>query len=80
MGAVFLYPHQEKYYLNYFLLLLNFWEYMPTDKQINDLRVFIKNYYKKGLYIKLFDKAILENKKLINRPIKDNYNSDVDRL
>ena len=34
IGAVFLYPNQEKFYLNYFLLLLNFWEYIPTENQI----------------------------------------------
>ena len=80
MGAVFLYPHQENHYLDYFLLLLNFWEYMPTDKQIKDLRAFIKNYYKKGLYLKMFDKAISENKKIINSSIEDINKLDSERL
>ena len=53
---------------------------MPNDKQINDLRVFIKNYYKKGLYLRLFETTISENKKLINRPVEDNYKSDDERL
>ncbi len=43
IGAVFLYPNQERYYINYFLLLASNWEYMPTDNQINDLRVFTNN-------------------------------------
>ena len=46
IGAVFLYPNQEEHYLDYFLLLLNFWEYIPTDQQINDLTIFIEKYYK----------------------------------
>ena len=51
IGAVFLYPNQKAHYLNYFLLLMNFWEYIPKDEQINDLRNFIKKYYKKKKYI-----------------------------
>ena len=37
IGAVFLYPNQKDHYIDYFLLLLNFWEYIPKDNQINDL-------------------------------------------
>lgn len=62
MGAVFLYNNQENHYLNYFFLLLTFWEYMPKDNEINDLRIFIKNYYKKDIYLKIFDTAVMENK------------------
>ena len=62
IGAVFLYNNQEKYYLNYFFLLLAFWEYMPKDKEINDLRIFIKNYYKKDIYLKIFNKSVISNK------------------
>ena len=51
IGAAFLYSNQENYYLDYFLLLLNFWEYMPKEEQINDLRIFIQKYYKDIKYI-----------------------------
>ena len=61
MGAVFLYSNQEEHYLDYFLLLLNFWEYIPTDEQINDLRRFIKQYYKDNEYINIFNIAVREN-------------------
>ena len=72
IGAIFLYPNQEKYYLNYFLLLFAFWEYMPTDAQINDLGIFIKNYYKKKIYLKLFKQAVAKNRKSIQRNNKYN--------
>ena len=42
----FSYINQKEHYLDYFLLLLNFWEYIPTDQQINDLTIFIEKYYK----------------------------------
>ena len=62
IGAVFLYPNQERYYINYFLLLASNWEYMPTDEQIEDLRKFIKKYFKKDIYINLFNLSVKENK------------------
>ena len=62
MGAVFLYSNQKSHYLDYFLLLLTLWEYMPTDEQINDLRKFIKNYYKNDFYLELFNFAVKNNK------------------
>ena len=67
MWAVFLYLNQEEHYLDYFLLLLNFWEYIPKDEHINELRVFIKKYYKDRKYINLFDIAVRENKNANNR-------------
>ena len=67
MGAVFLYPNQEDHYLDYFLLLLNFWEYIPTEKQISDLRLFIKTYYKDDIYINIFDMAVMKNKNVNNK-------------
>ena len=54
IGAVFLKPNQEEHYINYFLLLLNFWEYIPEDKYINDLRLFIQKYYKNNKYLGVF--------------------------
>jgi len=62
IGGIFLYNNQEKYYLDYFFLLLAFWEYMPEDKEINDLRIFIKKFYKKNIYLKIFDTAVINNK------------------
>ena len=62
IGAVFLYRNQEMHYLDYFLLLLNFWEYIPKDEQINDLRDFIKKYYKDEIYINIFDLSVRLNK------------------
>ena len=72
IGAVFLYPNQEEHYLDYFLLLLNFWEYIPQEEQINDLRIFIKKYYKNENYINIFDLAVTKNKKVNNKFIKPN--------
>ena len=65
MGAIFLYPNQKDYYLNYFLLLLSFWDYIPTNKQINEIRIFIKKYYKNSLYLLIFETALNNNKNYI---------------
>lgn len=62
IGAVFLYPNQKKYYLNYFLLLLTPWEYLPNLKQINELKLFIQKYYKRKIFIDLFNRAFEENR------------------
>ena len=43
IGAVFLYSNQEKHFIDYFLLLLNFWEYMPKDEQISVCVILIFN-------------------------------------
>ena len=66
IGAVFLAPNKEKYYLNYFLLLLTPWEYMPTEKQIKELQTFILKYYNNQLFLLLFNRAVEENKIYIN--------------
>ena len=72
MGAIFLYPNQKDYYLNYFLLLLSFWDYIPTNKQINEIRIFIKKYYKNSLYLQIFETALNNNKKYVYKT-KNNY-------
>ena len=46
---------------------------MPTDEQINDLRIFIKTYYKKKIYLKLFDQAVENNRKSIQ--MNNKYNN-----
>ena len=67
IGAVYLYKNQEEHYLDYFILLLSYWEYMPTNKQIEQLRLFIKKYYKKEIYLKIFDQAVRYNEFYINK-------------
>ena len=66
IGAVKLYPNQEEHYKDYFLLLMSFWEEMPTDSQIKDLRKFIKKYYVNKIYLDIFDSAVEKNRKYIN--------------
>ena len=75
IGALFLYPNQKDHYIDYFLLLLNFWEYIPKDNQINDLRLFIQKYYKNRKYINIFNRAIIENKKANARFMKESNNN-----
>jgi hypothetical protein len=73
-GAIFLYNNQEKHYLEYFLLLLACWEYIPKDNHINELRKFIKDFYKKGIYLKISYTAVIKNKTRIKN-IKNKENS-----
>ena len=74
IGAVFLYPNQKEHYLDYFLLLLNFWEYIPKDNQINDLRDFIIKYYRTKILINTFDEAVIRNRKVNDKFKKYNNN------
>ena len=67
IGAVFLDKNQKKYYLNYFLLLLNVWSYMPTDKQLEDLREFIIKYYNNSLFLRIYDNAVDFNKRIFKK-------------
>ena len=78
IGAVFLYPNQEKHYLDYFLLLFNFWEYIPSEQQINDLRIFIKEYYKNEKYLTLFNSAVNFNNNSFNI-FKEQPNYDLNK-
>ena len=66
IGVIFLEKNQEKYYENYFLLLINVWDNMLSDEQIFQLRLFIKKYYKKEKYINILDNALFFNKKYKN--------------
>ena len=63
VGAVCLEEKQEKYYLNYFLLLMTLWQYMPTNQNLIDLRNFIEKYYKSSLFLNIFDFAVNYNRK-----------------
>ena len=65
--AIFLSKNQEKYYLNYFILLISPWEYLPNDEQLLQLRIFISKYYKKDIYLNIFERAVKENKIYIKR-------------
>lgn len=76
IGAIFLYNNQENHYLDYFLLLLNFWEFMPSDSQINDLREFIKKYYKKEIYLQIFDTAVKNNRICVDLHMKS-YGNEI---
>ena len=69
-----MHPNQNKYYINYFLLLLCSWEYMPTDRQINDIQKFIIKFYNNNLYLKIFNTAVIRN----YASIKGILNSRVD--
>lgn len=67
IGAVFLKSNQKKYYINYFILLFAPWQYIPNDKYIKELQMFIPKYYKKNIYLYLFNKAVEVNKKNIKK-------------
>ena len=43
------------------------WNYMPSDANIEELKIFIKKYYKRKIYLDIFDIAVLENKLYINK-------------
>ena len=62
IGAIQLYSNQSRYYLNYFLLLLTPWEYLPNENHIKELKEFIPKYYKEKIYLNIFNKAVEENK------------------
>ena len=67
MGAIILAPNQSKYYLNYFLLLLTPWDYLPKEPHIEELRIFIKEYYNNDLFLNLFNRSIEENKIYVHK-------------
>ena len=67
IDAVYLYKNQKDHFLDYFLLLLSYWEYLPTEKQINELRIFIKKFYRDQLYLNIFEQALNNNKFYINK-------------
>ena len=67
IGVVFLKSKQVNYYINYFILLLSPWQYIPKNKYINELQIFISKYYRNKIYLYLFNKALELNKILINK-------------
>ena len=75
IGGIFLHPNQDKYYINYFLLLLCCWEYIPTDKHIKDMKLFIQKYYKNSIYVQIFSNAVTMNQISIKRQLNSSVNS-----
>ena len=73
IGVVFLDKNQKKYYLNYFLLLVNIWTYLPTDRQLNEFRDFIIKYYNDTILLKIYDNSVFFNKKVYNKLINKSY-------
>lgn len=67
IGAVILEKNQQQYYINYFLLLLSFWEEMPSERDIIELKAFIQKYYKKEIYLNIFNQSVNLNRKYINK-------------
>lgn len=67
IGVIFLYRNQKEHYLDYFLLLLSFWDYIPSEKQSNEIRTFIKKYYNNDLYLSIFDIALKNNYNYVNK-------------
>ena len=49
---------------------------MPNENQIDDLRIFIKKYYKKDIYLNIFNMAVSNNKNYIKRFKNINITSD----
>ena len=78
-GLIILHPNQNKYYINYFLLLLCFWEYIPSDRHINDMKSFIQKYYNNNLYLQIFENAVIKNKRFSKRLLNSNVNLHNDR-
>ena len=72
IGVVCLAKNQKKYYLNYFLLIMNIWQYKPTNKQLNELREFIIKYYNDELLLRIYDNAVDYNEKIFKKINKNN--------
>lgn len=40
---------------------------MPSKRNINELKAFIKKYYKKDIYLKIFNQSVNLNRKYIDK-------------
>lgn len=67
IGAIYLDKNQKKYYLNYFLLLMNIWQYMPSEKHLKSLRDFICKYYENKQLLEIYDYSVEKNRKLFEQ-------------
>ena len=63
-GAVILESDQERYYFDYFFLLLHNWSYMPNKFELYTIRKLVKKYYSSYL-LSIYDKAIKINYNLL---------------
>ena len=61
LGVVCLSKNQKKYYMDYFLLLMNIWQYLPTNEQLEGLRKFIIKYYDNKVLLRIFDFSVEKN-------------------
>jgi len=43
------------------------WDYMLSDEHIEQLKSFLKKYYKKNSYLEIFNSAVRENKIYIKK-------------
>ena len=66
IGVVYLDVNQKKYYLNYFLLLMTIWHYIPKKEQIKGLRKYINKYYDDKILMRIFDFSVEQNMKFFN--------------
>lgn len=73
IGVVCLGEKQKKYYLNYFLLMMTIWEYMPTDEQLNGFREFIKKYYDDSIFLRIFDNSVDYNRRFFDNIKEKRY-------
>ena len=62
IGAICLAENQKKYYLNYFLLIMTIWQYIPSDKQLTGLRKFIEKYYEDKTLLRIYDNSVFYNR------------------
>ena len=79
VGGIFLHPNQDKYYINYFLLLLCNWEYIPIDRHIKDMKSFIQKYYNNSIYVQIFEDAVTMNQISIKRQLNSSVNFNNER-
>ena len=71
IGVVCLSKNQKKYYLDYFLLLMNLWQYLPSNEQLYGLREYIKKYYDNKIFLRIFDFTVEKNK-IFFKNLKEN--------
>lgn len=63
ISAICLAENQKKYYLNYFLLIMTIWQYMPSESQLDSLRKFIEKYYEDKTLLRIYDNSVFYNRK-----------------
>ena len=61
IGAIYLEKNQKKYYVNYFLLLMNIWQYIPSEEHLKSLRDFIDKFYENKQLLDIYDYSVKQN-------------------